>query len=306
MNKKNEDRFSMFLVVKSICEKYQFVWENNMAFKSSYYLFAGKIPLIEQNMVIQMANITGITTDKLKKRALMSEMALFIANRMESYSWVTANSELMANVHYSYRDMVRARDTDIVGICDVILSKAIENKGNLADYDVSDAMISDFQNAISSYSEAITKPQLGKAEIKNANENISQYFKEANEILRNRLDLDIEVFKKSNTDFYSEYKTSRMIISSGKRTTSLIVSVKDNEGNGIGCALAIISRVVKSKKSKVENNEIVKKTSERGVFKIYSLREGNYKMCVSKIGFMEQEVSFSIVGGEMRRVEVVF
>lgn len=303
MENPQEDKLSMYLKVKSTCEKFQPVWISNNAFKTTFNLFTSKITLIEQNRDIQITNITGITSDKASKRIAMSDKALFIANRLESFARVSANSELLANIHYTASDMQKARDTDIVGICDLILAKATENKASLADYDVTDAMITDLQTSITTYTSVVTKPQTTKAQLKNATQNIAKYMKEADELLNTRLDLDIEVFKNSKTDFYSQYKTARIIISTGKQTTALTVLINDKNGNPIPNASIVISNIP-ANKSKDIINEISKKTGVKGTCRIINLAEGNYTATITKIGYAEKTLSFIVVKGETTKLNL--
>ena len=305
MKNSQEDKLSMYLKLKSTCEKFQSVWTANSAFKSTYDLFTSKITLIEQNRNIQITNITGITSDKAIKRAAMADKALYIANRIESFARVSENTELIANIHYTASDMHQARDTDIVGICELILSKANSNLDNLAGYDVTQEMLNDLEKAITAYTSVVTKPQTTKAILKNATQNIARYINEADKLLTTRLDLDIEVFKNTKSDFYSQYKTARIIINTGRQTTSLIVTVVDVNGIPVPKASAIITKDISSSKSKDIINEISKKTGVKGVFHIINLAEDNYKVTVNKIGYAEKTQTFSIVNGETTKLKFI-
>lgn len=302
MQNLQEDKYTMYLKVIGTCDKYESVWLNNKAFKTTYYLFKPKVSAISTNKDIQVKNITGITGDKQSKRIIMSNKALFIANRIESYARVIDNEELLKLVHYSSSDMRNARDTDIVSICDSILARANEYKSSLVDYDLTDATITDLQTAITTYNSIVIKPQITKAELKNATQNIALNIKQADEILSTRLDLDIEVFKTSNPDFYSEYKTSRIIISLGQQTTALSVIVKDNEGNPIPKVLAIITKLNPNPNNKEVINEISKKTTTKGTFKIINLNQANYKITLTKLGYTPLTVNFIINNGETTKL----
>ena len=105
MNSIQEDKFSMYYVVKNTCEKYQTTWTANAVFAATYNLWAAKIPLIEQNRDAQLLETTGITTDKTTKRNSMTDKALFMINRMQSYANVVTNPELLENIKYSASDL---------------------------------------------------------------------------------------------------------------------------------------------------------------------------------------------------------
>jgi hypothetical protein len=90
-----------------------------------------KIPPIEQNRDAQTLGTTGITTDKTGKHDSMTDKALFISKRMQSFANVTNNAELLESVKYSASDMKKARATDAIGICNTVLAKAYTYAGTL-------------------------------------------------------------------------------------------------------------------------------------------------------------------------------
>ena len=200
-----EDNLTMYYGVKNTCERFQSTWTANAAFAAAYNFWAAKIPMIEQNRDAQLLETTGVTTDKKGKRAFMTEKALYIENRLQSYGNVVNNPELLESVSYTPSDMKNARDTDIAGICNTILTRANANAAALVNYGVTAGMITELQTAITTYVATLAKPSAAKSQTKNATENLTKLFKEANDILTKRLDLDIELFKVSKPDFYSQY-----------------------------------------------------------------------------------------------------
>ena len=74
-----------------------------------------------------------------------------------------------------------------------------------AAHGVTAAMITELQASITAYAATLSKPTTAKAQTKTATENLTKLFKEAEELLVKRLDLDIELYKVSKPDFYSQF-----------------------------------------------------------------------------------------------------
>ena len=157
MNRAQEDKLSMFYVVRHTCEKYRDTWAGNAVFAAAYGQWAAKIPLIEQNRDAQLLEISGITVDKLAKRKSMTDKALFAINRLRSYATVANNPELRESVKYTATDLLKARDCDLAGICGIVAAKASANAAAVAAYGVSAAMIGELQAAISAFTAVIAK-----------------------------------------------------------------------------------------------------------------------------------------------------
>jgi hypothetical protein len=307
MNTIQEDKFSMYYAVKNVCETYQVTWANNAVFAASYNLWAEKIPLIETNRDAQTLQTTGITTDKSAKRTAMTDQALFIENRLQSYANVTKKPELFESIKYSASDLKKARDTDVVGICNTILAKASANAADIESYGVNSRMIAGFQYAIAAYAETLAKPIVAKSQTKTATENLTKLFKEADDILTNRMDLDIELFKASMPEFYSQYKTARIIIATGGGITSVLGSVTKAGSSepikGATFSFTAENNGMMKAASAETAKPIVKKSAEKGNFRT-NLPEGTYNVVVSKIGFKEQVLTITVAKGETTNLKV--
>jgi Carboxypeptidase regulatory-like domain len=307
MNANQEDKFSMYYVVKNTCEKYQPTWITNAVFAATYNLWAAKLPLIETNRDAQTLETTGITTDKTAKRAAMTDKALFMENRLQSYANVTNDPELLESIRYSATDLKKARDTDVVGICNTILAKANANAAAIVAYGVTAAMITELQAAITAYSATLAKPKAAKSQTKTATENLVALFKEADDLLIKRLDLDIELFKTSKPELYSQYKTARIIISTGGGASSVLGSVT-NAANGEvvkGVTFTFVAENNGQMKAAAAETAkpIVKKSADKGKFRA-TLPENSYRVIVEKIGFKKQEIIITVANGETTNLKV--
>lgn len=308
MNSQQEDKLTMYYTVKSTNERFQPTWITNAVYAATYNLWAAKFALIEQNRDAQTIETTGVTTDKKNKRALMSEKAAFIQNRIQSYANVVNNVELLESVNYSTTKMAMARDTDIVGICNTILSRASANAVALVPYGVTAAIITELQAAITAYSAMVAKPKTVKSQTKTATENLTKLFKEADELLTKRLDLDIELFKTSKPDFYSQYKTARIITPTGGGATSVVGNVTV-AGSGEPVKGAIFTFVAENNGTQKTAaaktaKPIVKKSAEKGKFRAV-LPENTYRVGVEKIGFKKQEVIVTVANGATTNLNIV-
>ena len=308
MNSIQENKLSMYYVLRSTCDKYQSTWVTNAVFAATYNLWLGKLPLIEQNRDAQIIETSGITTDKSDKRAAMVEKALFIVSRLQSYANTTSNVELNAGVSYTQSDLRKSRDGDLVGICNSIVTKATANAANIVNYGVTAAMITELQGAIIAFSATLPKPKAAKSQTKTATENLRILFKEADLLLTKRLDLDIEMFKTTKPDFYSQYKTARYYTSIGRKVMALTGKVTMAEVGGPikgvtftftpqlnGLARDAGTDTVKT---------IVKKSADKGNFRIANLQEGTYQVVVRKIGFKEQVLTVNVANGETTKLKV--
>jgi hypothetical protein len=293
------DVLSMFYETKSACSFFQTVWNTDLVFKASFDAFEAKIPLIEQNRDSQLTPTKWATLNKDEKKTAVEDKTLFLINRLQSYANATGNNELLSSIRFTASDLKRLRGANLIGTCNVIVAKAIEKAGELGSYGINRIVISELQAAITSFSDSLTTPGSVKSGTKVATENLATLFKEAEEILTKRLDLDIEVYKNSHPDFYSRYQTARMVISKGGRSILLLGHVEDAD-SGEPLKNVTFTFTLQGDPSVT----LVKKSAEKGNLRVPSLDEGIYNVTIEKIGYTAQQQTVTVVKGETSYLDV--
>jgi len=300
MNVMQENKLNMYYSVKDVCEEYRPVWIENAVFAATYNLWIANIPLIEDNRDLQTLETTGVTTHKNTKREAMIDKALYVENRLQSYAHVVKNPELLESIEYSVSDMKKARDNEVVGICKAILGRAKVHATEVAAYGATAEVIADLEAAIVAYTDILPKPKLAKSQSKTATENLTALFKANDELLASRMDLDIELFKASAPDFYNQYHAARVVQASKGRSNSVLGSVVlAGSGEPIKGALIRFTATTTGETPKV----FEKKSSDKGNFRM-KLPEGTYRVTVSKIGYLDRELSVVVAHGETTNVKV--
>jgi hypothetical protein len=202
-------------------------------------------------------------------------------------------------VNFSASDLKRLRGANLIGTCNVIVTKAGENGRGLVSYGITPEVITNLQAAVRAFSDSLTTPGTVKSGTKTATENLATLFKETEIILTKRLDLDIEVYKTTNPDFYRRYKTARMVISKSGRSVLLMAHVKD-AASGEPLKNATFTFTLQSNTSVI----LVKKSAEKGNLRIPSLTEGIYNVKIEKTGYATQQLTVTVVKGETSNLEV--
>jgi hypothetical protein len=294
MTSQQENSLSMYYAVRELCQQQAIVWQTNLPFKTVFELFVAKLPQIEQYRNTQSINFTGIAQTKTDKRAELSELAYFVANRVQSYSLATNNQELLAKVNYPRSTFNRYRDTDLLGLCNIIYEQAQANLAQLTDYSVNAQLLTELQTAIQSYQDQLAKPRTSKNTAKTATDNLAELFKATNDLLRERLDRDAEIFKRTVPDFYKQYFNARRVVRTTKSKLALQIQVKDTDTDSPLANVLI----------KINNNNSTKKTSEKGACQIKNLAQGTYTLSFEKTGYTSQTQTINISEGETTEVSV--
>lgn len=294
MTSQQENSLSMYYAVQDFCNQNQSIWQTNKPFKTAFDLFESKLPLINQYRDTQSLNTTGVAQVKAQKKEDLIEKAYFVANRLQSYALHIQDSELLAKVNYSRTYFSRYRDTNLTGLCNTILENAQNNLANLLDYSVDATTLSELQTAIQAYQAQLAKPRTSQTTSKTATSNLEQLFAEATTILRERLDRDIEIFRKSQPDFYQQYQSVRRVVQTTYSKLALRIEVKE-QSTAVPIANVKIS---------LAGSKETKKSTEKGNCQIKNLAQGTYQISFEKTGYLSQSLSVNIVDGETTKLVV--
>jgi hypothetical protein len=212
MTEKLENKLRMYYSVSSVCDTNTDLWQENEAFKASYAKFQSYIPVIQKYRdVLKMENIA---TDTLKSfdRVELEEMGFYISGKIIQYAKDSNNEKLLSDMREKRNKLLRSEHIELFAICTSISKEALNYIDRLTDYDISTENINEFQQLTNYFSLNINRVRNSTTKHKSAREIIAKYFRDADEILKERLDSDIEFFKNSDPDFYYQYKSARIVV----------------------------------------------------------------------------------------------
>lgn len=275
MNAKQEAKLSMCLGVKEHCDENASIIGANVAFQTAFNNFKTKVADIISTTQLTDLALTGFATTKKTSKQDLCQLAADIAGIIYAFADATGNNTLKDEVDYSLSDLLKLKDSLLAPRCQNIHDKGIENKAELADYGITNAMLASLQTAIDSYTETIPKPRAALSNRKTLNSNIVQLFKEVTAILDNQMDKLVIAFRASNPDFVATYFTLRQIPDTITTTTQLkgIVTKSADETPIKDVTITIVEL---SKTTK---------TDSTGKYSFKPVTNGKYTVTFAKQGF---------------------
>lgn len=314
MNATQENKLSMCLAVQKVCSANNGVWKGLPSFVDAFSDFEANLSSLQDALGAQVTNITGFTREKESLEELLIDKAIAVARAIFAYAEKMNNKPLREKVNYAPSDLKNTRDTVRISISQVIHDEANGVLGDLGDYGIDADGLEELQKAIKDYTTAVSAPRSATTEKKKATGMISELFGVIDGILKNRMDKLIEIFKKSNFDFYKQYFNGRMIIELGGRNTVLkgVVSNKKDSKGVEGATVELKAKISKtdSKGAVIKGGEVKAKTmiattNKAGEFIFEGVAAGEYELRISKEGFETAEADKVIVErGKVNEVNV--
>lgn len=157
-------------------------------------------------------NGVGISERKLSLKQAIGIKAAALSGAMQVLALELNNPDLAKSVHLNKSDVDNAREQDIDGMVRNVVSKVQENLDDLADLGVTEAVLTETLTTVEEFNGLIGKPRSILNNKYVTLDSIEQLFDEGNDLLRNRMDRLLLMFKDSNPEFYNGYERARTIV----------------------------------------------------------------------------------------------
>jgi hypothetical protein len=215
MTAKQENKLSMYLAVKAVCDRNNSTWQTMQAFGDGYTEFGGHVQTIQTLSQSQSQATTGLATDKEQLRQAMAGATVEVAGAVSAYARKAKNNDLAARVSVSASSIMTGRDTLAADTARNVHTAATANLANLGSYGVTAAKLTALKAKIDAYAASISKPRDARASTKTVTEQMDGEFKAADAVLKDQMDKLVPQFKSANAAFVADYQNARIIVDSG-------------------------------------------------------------------------------------------
>ena len=257
-------------------------------FKTEFNNNRGKL---RSQYELQSRTITGYALGKKEIRMDMTDQAVDISNKIVAYATISENTELIDDMHFTTNGLRKAKDNECIVKCLNIHNKAVSLLTELADYNVTDVMLTGFQTTINKFDASLVKPQTQINTVKLATAEINSLFNASSQLL-NKMDRLVLVLKNTQPDFVKGYFESRALDQAAGRHFSIKITVMNSSNQNIMNAL-------------VKNDAlgVKRRTSAKGNVFFRNIAEGTHDFVIAKAGYVSKTESIAVTPGE--RTDVV-
>ena len=306
MNSKQETKYVMEQSTRDFLGRNKEITDKLPTFNVLFPRFTSNLQQIGDICGLKVADKTGTAVKKEQLRTSLATKAFGIAIKTEAYAKINGNPVLAAEVHFTESELLHAPDSKLIDKANLIYIKANANISKLAEYGVTPEMLTELKDATTLFNNEIPSMRIERNESKAATHQLNRIFTENDEILE-KIDLLVEVVRTTHPEFYSQYKSIRKV--QGKKSTTLslttkIVSASNGEPiKGAKATFFAASKAAVASATK-ESKPVVKKTAEKGIFRVKNLPEGTYTVIIEKSGYATITETVSISDNEMTTLDI--
>lgn len=263
----------------------------------------------EQNRILEVS-AQGFTNAKNTSKEVLVAALLPVLKRVQAYASISKNDVLKNAVKLTNTTILRMQESMLSETCRSIQAICQQHATELIPYGSTPEMLTTLDNAIIDFDAKMVGTPQYRGEQKAAKLKIETSFAEAADILKNKMDMLIEIIKDTNPGTYVEYKSTRKLELTGSRTMALKGKAIDaTTGKPVeGVTITISKNENGEMKAMAGGSELaktVKRTSAKGGFQMQTLPAGTYTITATREGFAEQTVTVYVNDGEKSEVKLV-
>lgn len=244
MDSRQEAKLNMYDAVLAHCDANAAIVATVVAFQNAVNDFEDIVDDLRTAAQNEVQAITGFTADKNAQRQDLIDITVDVAGSIYAYASAQDNLILKDQVKINPSDLTRMKDELLGPVCTNILDAANANAAALVDYGVTAAKITALDDAIEDFVSAVPAPRNAVSNRVSIAEQIKQLFKDGDQLLKERLDKLALQFKTTQPNFYTAYRSNRVILDAATSATQVSGIVRDAFTNNplSGVAIQVVDQ----------------------------------------------------------------
>ena len=205
----------MYRSVESVLTLNAASWTGLPAFESAAMAFSQKLVQLIAAGNTQNTLTSGISRHKQELRLTAATAVGKIAKILRAYAMDNGLIELDEGMKISSSRLLHESEEDGLQLMDFVLVTANAHISNLADYGLVPADVTEAENACQEFRAILVTPRSAIVSRKEITRTIDALASELDALLRNKLDLLMEVKESSDATFFRAYRDARMVLGYG-------------------------------------------------------------------------------------------
>lgn len=212
MNQEQTNRITMFKTTTGILEENQSVWSGMAAMVSAVQDFKDVIAAIDHSAQTQETPTIGAAMDKHSARDSLEDVLFLICEALGVVGHTANDNDLVALVNLAPSSIHKMGDEELANRATTILDRATAKKADLAALNVTQANLDELSQALQDYKTSKEKPREAVANRSAETQSLSSLIRDANGVLRNRIDPMVNLLRRANSKFVVAYRSARVVV----------------------------------------------------------------------------------------------
>ena len=217
MNKKIANIARMLRTTGNVLNQNKDKWATLAVLATTVPGFLEMVEKIDPAMLESEKEISAPSVDKETIRENLEEETFLLATALRSLGNFEKNTSITEVTSFSESSLNNLMEDKLISLAKKVLALGKANVAKLAGYGIVEADLTRHEGLIGQFTAIQTIPRSMVVDRKAAKETLVGVVNEAKELLTDQIDLQMELMRRREPEFYSAYQSARKIIDIGIR-----------------------------------------------------------------------------------------
>lgn len=212
MKKRQINQKEMYSAVVTFLDSNSALWSSIVKVGEFKNQFTDVVVQIDDAQYAQKQAQVFLGTNKTQVKSVVAQKADILNDSLEAFALVTGNNKLENKMAASYSELLRLRNADFIPAVKTIIRAAEAHLEAITEYGVTSEQIEDLKTDFDGFLQINGQPRAFRVASVQATKDLELLFDEAKDILENKLDKVMSIYKRRDPGFYNGYQAARVIV----------------------------------------------------------------------------------------------
>ena len=213
MNQNQINRKEMYETVNSFLDNNSAKWTSISKLAEFKNAFSNVTAQISEAQYAQQESQVYLGKNKTQLKNTVALKADILNDSIEAFALVSGNMELANKMATTYSQLNRMRNTEFIPAIKAIVAAADANAEPLQiEYGVTAEQVEGLKDDFDEFLSINGEPRAYRIASVQATKDLEALFADATDILQNKLDKVMSIFKRRDSNFYNGYLAARVIV----------------------------------------------------------------------------------------------
>ncbi|MCW3789658.1 hypothetical protein [Plebeiibacterium sediminum] len=212
MEKRLVHKLKMYKVVVDWLDKNKSQLESLPQFNDSFNALKTVVNDIEQLSISSSVETNGVTLDKAGSRMILIDLIIQVVRVLKVYATFTNNQIMMNDIDVTNSLLLRLSEQQLLVKAQKVVEHAKSIQSEAQNYGLTEEKIAELLEAYDTWHSKLSSVRTTVVERKNAGDQLDAHINVADDILKGKIDLLLDLSQNTQPDLYNEYKASREIV----------------------------------------------------------------------------------------------
>jgi len=290
MTDEQSNQLDMLLVLKDFYTDNQAAIDTIPVLALNFPQIAANIAVINVHAAGQSANLKGVAQDKSNLRDNLNQLTFNTLGIARAWAVANENATLAEEFKVTESGLEKIKDDTMAAYCTHRYTLVNDNVAAMADYGLTPALMTTWQDAITDYESAVASPREAINTRSTHTDQLKITFDDTMTLLKENIDPVMLNFKTTDPDLYSAYIKARIVIERGGTgggtdptpPTDAKLSGQIIDGNTLTPLFEVAVTITPSSSSEPP---ITVLTDANGNYVVENIPPGDFDFLAEKVGY---------------------